>query len=423
MSTPSPVSKNKPLATSYRIIGVGNAGVNFLDRLLFAKPSFGGLVALNNDSEALAASVIPKQIGLAPDLEASKALAEVEPALMKEIDEASLVVLTGGLGGSVASHLLPELAARSKAAKKITLACVSLPFSFEGKRVQGIAAEALTALQGLCDGVFVLDNNALCSTSSATMGLGETFTASDEAMQNVLPALLALFFNKGPVRVTRADLLKALSRLGSKTHFGYGQAVGPNRLHEAVERALKNPLLDRGRFLAQADAIFVLLRGPKNFSFAEAQAAMQEIERFVKGEHDIQLSVTTEEAENAPLQLFLLAVAGGSNKSVPQKEPIIMVSKPPVEKVIPSIPSAPAKTADENPLLPELFPKDVYQYPAKASAFSENKSASTAKPKQTQGALNLTAAQRGRFDKSEPTIVEGEDLDTPTYLRLGIKLS
>ena len=434
-----------------KIIGVGNAGVSFLDRLLLSTPSFSGLIAVNNDSEALAASVVTTQISLSTNLEPEAALAESTTLLAEQIAGASVVLLCGGLGGALASNLLPRIAEMSKAAKVLTVACVTLPFAFEGKRAQSAALESLAALQQICDGIILLDNNILVSKAPSTAGFGETFLASDEAMQECLPAFLAMLMNKGPVRIPRAHLLKTLHRPGVKTGFGYGQATGANRLHQAVERALKNSLLDRGRALAKADSIFILLRGPKDLSFAEAQAVMQEVERFATGEHDIQLSVQAEEPEGAPLQLFILAVAAAPkpkvqaalpgkvpepvNADVPREKneefslklPVQMTTQkttqlnaPLSEEDTHFIQISPPQEGGSEPVpFKELFPTEVYQKPLGSGSTAQEKAA---KPKQTQGALNLTAAQRGRFDKSEPTIVEGEDLDTPTYLRLGLKL-
>lgn len=430
-------------ATNHRIIGIGNAGVNFLDRLLVASPSFSGLIAINNDAESLAASVVANQIAWTSDLETSADLTKVAPRLAEEIDQASVVILVGGLGGGFASALLPQVAAMCKAAKKLTIACVSLPFSFEGKRAQSIAMESLTSLENSCDGTILLENDRLCSRNASTAAFGETFAASDQAMEACLPALLTILFNKGPVRITRPNLMKALHRHGAKTCFGYGQAIGPNRLHQAVERALKNPLLDRGRCFAKASDIFLLLRGPKDISFAEAQAAMHEIERLATGEHDIQLSVHAQEPEGAPLQIFLLATVGGNPITLAKVEPEIKVEtqikrEPTVlKKEVPvkarsadaetpkpskiAVPSVLDSRGEEE--VKELFPEATYEVPVEPTNATAAKASTSSKIKQTQGAFDLKAIQRGRFDKSEPTIVEGEDLDTPTYLRLGLKLS
>lgn len=444
---PSSSSQSKPLVSLHRIIGVGNAGVNFLDRLLLSHPGFSGLVALNNDTEALTASVVSNQITLPTDLEYSSHfsasdLATLVPRLVEEVAQASIVILVGGLGSSFASALLPQVAALCKAQKKMTLACISLPFSFEGKRTQSIAAQSLALLEKQCDGILLLDNDRLSCQGASRSALGETFAASDEAMEAALPALLAILLNRGPVRITRSHFLKALQRQGARSCFGYGQAVGPNRLHEALERTLKKPLLDRGRSLAKATDIFLLLRGPKDISLAEAQTAMQEIERLAGPDRDIQLSLNAEEMEGAPLQIFLLAITGGSlvtsRKGEPSSQGVSDILKREVSSSTQPLtldktdilrPSASAPTdlpkSEENRTsevsIKELFPEASYQTTADSQESTVAKSSTSPKKKQMQGALNLKAVQRGRFDKSEPTIVEGEDLDTPTYLRLGLK--
>lgn len=443
----------------HRIFGLGNAGGNFLDQLLLSEPSFDGLVAINNDPDALMASVVPTRMTLAAEKNLLDAFCDVKETVFKEIENASTVLLCAGLGGITASTLMPRLAEISKAAKKTTIACVSLPFLFEGKRTQKLAIDALQALETICDGVVILDNNALCLSKSGGAGLGESFVASDEAMKVVLPGILAMLASKGPVRINRADLLGALSEKGAKTLIGYGEASGANRLHEAIEQAFKNPLLNRGRTLAKANAIFVLLQGPKDLSFAEAQAAMHEIEKVAGDQHDIQLSVQAEAAEGEPLKVFILATSGGALKSALKKTtseeqknpaPALVEEKASQEPELPVTESAikqaaitPEKTPlpsfkpvtpleqkqpelsfteSLNPIEQSVPPKEEVHTPKKV-AWESIAQKPKAKPKQTQGDLNLTIAQRGRFDKSEPTIVEGEDLDTPTYLRLRLKLS
>ena len=268
----------------------------------------------------------------------------------------------------------------------------------------------------------ILDNNRVASSGASKAALGETFTASDEAMQVFLPNMLAMLSSKGPVRINRSHLLKAISRAGEKIYFGYGQASGSNRLHEAVERLFKSPQLQGGRVLAKCSAIFMQLRGPKDLSFAEAQAAMQEVERVVGEESNIQLSVSAEEPDGAALQIFILAVEEKAEK----KEVVPNVEKIPASVPKKSEPLEPSPAAPlPKPSVTEL-PLDLPQLNLSEGTLESQKPAtakSVTKVKQMQGALNFTAAQRGRFDKSEPTIVEGEDLDTPTYLRLGLKLT
>ena len=402
----------------HRIVGVGNAGVNFLDRLLVNNPFFLGLVAINNDLDALHASVVPTQLLLSPEEELVTALEKIVPSFEEQLQEASVVLLSGGLGGETASTLLPHLATVAKKLKKLTLACVTQPFSFEGKRAQSLALESLSALEQICDGVILVDNNQLSSSRSSKIAVGETFTASDEAMQQLLPNILAMLASKGPVRINRSHLLKSLSRTRNKISFGHGQASGANRLHEAMERLFKTPQLQRGRLLTKSTTIFMQLRGPQDLSFAEAQAAMQELERVVGEDAKIELSVSAEELAGTALQVFILAV----EQELENKEPAVHLEKQllssPQKSELSTVNSAPTISAAELSFDLTASTRSELSLESKKQTIPK----ATTKIKQTQGALNFTAAQRGRFDKSEPTIVEGEDLDTPTYLRLGLSL-
>jgi cell division protein FtsZ len=186
------------------------------------------------------------------------------------------------------------------------------------------------------------------------------------------------------------------------------------------------------------------LSGPKDISFAEAQVAMQELERLAGGDHDIQMSVHAQEVEGAPLKVFLLAIIGGNvsattkgespskiesllhKKEVSSPAARMSLERPPVPKpavsMVTNLPREEEKKPS-NQTIKELFPEAAYKNPEESDDFPATKLSISSKTKPTQGALNLKTIQRGRFDKSEPTIVEGEDLDTPTYLRLGLKLS
>jgi cell division protein FtsZ len=407
---------SQPSTSLYRIVGVGNAGVNFLDRLLVSNPFFSGLIAVNNDLDALASSVVPIKFPLAPEQDLATALDQIIPSFESEIQEASVVLFCGGLGGETASTLLPHLAVVAKKSKKLTLVCVTQPFSFEGKRAHSLAAASLSSLKKICDGVVILNNSQVAASTSSKSALGETFSAYDEMMQLFLPNILAMLFSKGPVKITRSHLLKALSHSGDELYFGYGQATGPNRLHEAMERLFKTRQLQGGRVLTKSSTIFMQLRGPKDLSFAEAQIAMQQVERLVGEDADIELSVSAEEPAGAACQIFILATQKTAEKKEADlgvKQDILFSQKPPEA-------SQPSPKASVSELPFDLKASNLIEVPV------ESKKTATIKPttklKQTQGALNFTAAQRGRFDKSEPTIVEGEDLDTPTYLRLGLNL-
>ena len=203
----------------------------------------------------------------------------------------------------------------------------------------------------------------------------------------------------GPVRITRNDLAAVLGRTGALTHFGFGAASGPNRLHEALERALKAPLLalpGKGNALREARILLLLLAGPGDLSFAEVQRAVAEIERIAGDECQIKVGVHTEGGSTDELRLFITTSTGGSTAAV--------------------------GTVGGESKMPPVTPIPPVSEKKKQEEKKPTRTTKKTAAKQTQGVLELDKYQRGRFDKSEPTIVGGEDLDVPTFLRKGVKL-
>jgi cell division protein FtsZ len=242
----------------------------------------------------------------------------------------------------------------------------------------------------------------------------------------------------GPVKITRSDLKHVLGVPGAITLFGSGSAEGSNRLHEALERALRSPLLNApgkttpGSALAGASPVLLLLEGPPDLSFAEVQAAVGEIERIGGERCQIKTGVHADRPSGSPITISVVASSGGerpSDKPVaprvaeaevrPERQSApLRLHEEPAPKATPQTPKTTPQTPKTTPPAPKTIPQAK---PDSAPSNPTTPRKTTAK--QTQGTLDLDTQQRGRFDKSEPTIVAGEDLDIPTFMRKGIKLT
>ena len=390
---------NKP-QSSRLIVGIGNAGVTVLDLLSVENPGMKGLLVVNNDGESLTASIVADRLTV-PEGDLGDGFLAIDNEFGTAVSGASAVLLCGGLGGETGSFLLPALAIRAKSAGLPTLACVGMPFSFEGKQKRDLALDALEKLRTVCDGVAVIDNDQLSGGTPSTSAVSEAFQLSDRTLIASLLAVQGMLATSGPVKITRNDLHAVLGVPGSVTHFGFGSSQGSNRLHEALERALKSPLLSlpgKGNALREAKTILLFLRGPKDLSFSEVQLAVTEIERITGERCQIKVGVQADGSPESSLELFITASSGGTVQTVAktnEPKPFSLTAKEPSE------------TPEQQPQAPEKAAKPL-------------KKPST---KQMQGTLDLDSYQRGRFDKSEPTIVGGEDLDVPTFLRKGIKIT
>ena len=413
------------------LVGVGNAGVTVLDLLALENPGMKGLLCVNNDPESLSASVVTDRLTV-PEGDPSEGFLAIDGPFGDMVSGASSVVLCGGLGGESGSFLLPALAILAKSSGITVAACVGMPFSFEGKQKRELAASALEKLRTVCDAVAVIENDRLTGGSPSTAAVGEAFSLSDRTILAALQALQGMITNSGPVKITRSDIKSVLGVPGAVTLFGSGTAKGPNRLHEALEHALKSPLLTApgkntpGGALAGASTVLLLLRGPADLSFAEVQVAVTEIERIAGEGCQIKTGVHADLSPDAPITLSITASSGGgqtAEKPTAEKPKTTLLSEIPEAKPLePAAQVATRAKPEPAPVADSIKPVSSAK-PIKSTAGAFTKGAKQSAGKQTQGTLDLDSYQRGRFDKSEPTIVAGEDLDVPTFLRKGIKLT
>jgi cell division protein FtsZ len=402
------------------IIGVGNAGVTVLDHLAVGNPSMKGLMVVNNDPESLAASVVTDRIAV-PEGDPGEGFIAVDGLLGDAVAGAVSIVLCGGLGGETGSFLLPAIAILAKSAGITVAACVGMPFSFEGRGKKEAASAALAKLYTVCDAVAVIENDRLPGEAPSTAAVGEAFVLSDKTLLASLRTIHRMLSTSGPVKITRSDLKHVLGVPGSLTLFGCGSAEGSNRLHEALEGALSSPLLNlpskttRGAALAGASPVLLLLEGPPDLSFAEVQAAVGEIERIAGERCQIKTGVHADRPSGSPITLSVVASSGGERSSDKPATPrVAEVVAEPARASTREQPTQQTPAPQTPTTKPQAKPS-----PATTSATTPRKTST----KQTQGTLDLDTHQRGRFDKSEPTIVAGEDLDIPTFLRKGIKLT
>jgi len=392
-----------------RLLGIGNAGVNIADRIAVRASLPLETVALNSDQQSLNASVASRKTALGPmtthglgaggDPEmALEAARESMSELRQSVEGADVVFLCAGLGGGTGSATTPQLAELARANGSLVIAVVTTPFQFEGRRRSQQAQEAMQGIARHADAIVHFENDRMAEITAPRTEAEETFAVCDNILFQSVASLTRLISCPGPMAVAVPDLLGILRSGGGAFLFGSGEADGANRAHEALEQALRSPLLDRGRLLHDAKKVLVHLLGPRSLTFAEVAAIMQEISKNTAPTSLLHLGVSVARDDSAPLIVTLIGHCGTTAK---------------VEAAAP-IPTAEPVRATP----PALFQEEAIESTPPPSTHAENK---TASPKVKQEDLPLEPIARGRFEKVEPTIVEGEDLDVPTFLRRKLK--
>lgn len=402
-----------------RIFGIGNAGVNLVDRLALTHNPARELIAVNSDQQSLASSIVPAKIALGitttrglgaggdPEVgleAAQESFAEIEQALAGS----DIVILCAGLGGGTGSGALSLISEAAKQNSCLLFVVVTTPFIFEGRRRATQARNALQDVADFADAVIHFKNDRITELSAPRAGVAETFAACDALMTNCIESLVGLLATQGPVAIGLPDLMSVLSGGNPDCLFAYASGQGGNRAHDAVEALLRGPLLDRGKLLDQASKLLVHISGPPNLTFAEISVVMQEIATQACDHTLLHLGITTLADTHAPITVILI---GRSGSHVPLEQSA--VRQRPIKP----------KAADE-PRLIEVEPAEsdpIVEAPIVQRLPKPMPTPSNIPSKIRQETLQFEPVARGRFEKIEPTMVEGEDLDIPTFQRRNLK--
>src|SRR2546423_2240918 len=255
-----------------KIIGVGGAGSNSLDRIVLDGMEHAEMIAANTDVQSLASSVATQKVQLGravtrglgaggdPEL-GFNAANESADEIRQALQGARMVFLCAGLGGGTGSGAGPCIAQMARETGALVLAFATLPFSFEGRRRGAQASEALRQLQQICDAVVCFENDRMGDMVLPKAGIHQAFAAGDLTISQSVRAIINIVRRPGLIQIGFDELLAALRNQNSRCLFGFGESDSDNRAHEALALALKNPLMKRGGMLADAQHVLVQICG------------------------------------------------------------------------------------------------------------------------------------------------------------------
>jgi cell division protein FtsZ len=444
-----------------KVVSVGGAGLNALDRIVLDGLEKAGVVAINTDVQSLTSSVAPHKVQLGrtvtrglgaggdPELGYQAAVESTEE-IREALSDANVIFICAGLGGGTGSGAAPYVAQLAREAGALVIAFVTLPFTFEGKRRNAQAQDALARLNEVAHSVICFENDRMGDMIAPHAGIHQAFATADITISQSVRSIVNLIQRPGLIRIGFDDLLAALRAHNGRCLFGYGEADSDNRAHDALTQALKNPLMDRGRMLADATHVLVQVAGGPGLTLSEVEILMQELGRHVNEQTQIlfgaavdgrlgdRLSVTiisSLAAEDEAGVISTPSVFSTASTALPAQEqyqhpaPQIHIEPEPAAME----PVAPEENISfEEPMAAEATPAAAFvpsgsepvtiKPQKKTVPHKEEKVPAEKSAQAKQEVLQFEPVTRGRFEKSEPTIVEGEDLDVPTYLRKNIKV-
>src|SRR5256886_4800320 len=192
-----------------------------------------------------------------------------------------MIFICAGLGGGTGSGAAPLVAQLAREAGSLVIAFATLPFSFEGKRRAAQAQEALTRLNQIANAVICFENDRMGDMVAPKAGIHQAFAVADMTISQSVRSIVNLIQRPGIMRIGFDDLLAALRGGGGRCLFGYGESDSDNRAHQALAQALKNPLMDRGRMLADASRVLVQVTGGPGMTLSGGEILMRELNKHI----------------------------------------------------------------------------------------------------------------------------------------------
>lgn len=275
-----------------KIIGLGGAGANMLDRVALDGMEGAEMLALNADIRTLSGSVASERIQLGrnltkglgtggdPDL-GQKVMLEAEKEVRSAIKGRKIVFLCVGLGGGTGSGGAPILTRIAREEGAFVVVFATMPFGFEGRRRREQAETALNELAVLSNALVVFDNNRMGELVLAKQGIHEAFSAGDRMISDSIKAVIRLVIRPGLIHVGLDELMTALRTTRSRCLFGSGMASGKDRASKALTNALSSPLLDKGALLKEAASVLVHICGGDDLTLYEIELLMQKLVKYI----------------------------------------------------------------------------------------------------------------------------------------------
>ena len=315
--------ENKNLAAKVKIIGVGGGGNNALNTMISYQLSGVEFIAANTDAQALAANMAPFKLqlgenltkglgaGANPEVGRKAALEDVEK-IREALKGADMVFITAGLGGGTGTGGGPVIAEVAREMGALTVAIVTKPFHFEGKKRMKQAEEGLANLKMTADALITIPNQRLLGISGKNMTLIEAFKKADEVLFHAAKGISDIIVGHGIINLDFADVRTIMAETGMAL-MGTGIASGDNRSVEAAQKAISSPLLE-DISIEGARGLLINITGGENMTLSEINEATTLIQKEAHEEANVIWGMVIDHAMKEEMRVTVIATGFGKKE-------------------------------------------------------------------------------------------------------------
>lgn len=307
---------DKEKSAKIKVIGVGGAGGNAINNMISSNLQGVKFIAANSDAQALEISKAPIRIQLgegiteglgagANPLVGRDAALENEDEIRQALADSHMVFITAGFGGGTGSGAAPIIAEISKDLGALTVAVVTRPFSFEGKKRAKVAEEGIEILKKVVDTAITIPNDRLRGLASKKATLMEMFVKADEILLHSVKGITDLIMMPGVVNLDFADVRTTMSKAGMAL-MGIGISTGENRAVEAAEKAISHPLLEDIP-INGARGVLMNITATSDMEFEEVAEASEFIHGEVGEEAEIFWGTSVDDSLGGEMRVTVIA--------------------------------------------------------------------------------------------------------------------
>ncbi len=310
-----------------KVIGVGGAGGNAINNMIMSKLQGVKFITANTDAQSLEISNAPIKIQLGETLTEGlgaganpeigrEAAIESKDAIINALEGSHMVFITAGFGGGTGTGAAPVIAEICKDIGALTVAVVTKPFSFEGKKRAKQAEEGMEALKQVVDTAITIPNDRLRGVASKNATMIEMFRKADEVLLHSVKGITDLIMMPGLVNLDFADVKTTMSKAGMAI-MGIGVASGDNRATMAAERAISHPLLE-DISISGARGVLMNITSTSDLTMEEMTEASDRIYNEVGEDADIIWGAVVEDSLGDEMRVTVIATGIGSEPELPQ---------------------------------------------------------------------------------------------------------
>ena len=306
-----------------KVIGVGGGGGNAVDHMVAADIDGVEFINANTDSQALKKSQaktilqlgtnLTKGLGCGanPDI-GRQAAVEDRERIAEVLSGADMVFITAGMGGGTGTGAAPVVAQVAKDMGILTVAVVTKPFPFEGRKRMGVADQGIADLAQYVDSIITIPNEKLVTVLGKDASLLDAFSKANQVLQNAVQGIAELITRSGLINVDFADVRTVMSEMGMAM-MGAATATGPSRAREAALAAVSSPLLEDIN-ISGARGILVNITAGLDMSIGEFEEVGNTIKEFASDDATVVIGTVIEPEMREELRVTIVATGLGQEK-------------------------------------------------------------------------------------------------------------